>query len=392
MAAIKLFTLNKQTVSRIIAAIIGISLLSLGISFMRYALFGVDPMSCFNVGMAKRLNMSFGTWMVIICFIMLFGVFFADKKKIGFGTVYVMLLCGYTSDFFLWLIEQIPFLEFTMEYRIASLVLGLFFNFFGAAIYIESNMGLSPYDAVAIIISEKIKKEHWFRWIRIGTDALCVFGGFLTKSEIGVGTLITVVICGPCIAFFRKHLKKLKIFQVEQKDLIFNILKEASASVNVPVHEQAQILTAALTFSPALLEYCKTNACGCYNKTWTCPPACDSIQEQQKKILAYKNAFVFTTKHEIEDPLDYNGMTKGRERHTLLTAEIKKMLSNTPVYGAGSCTVCANCAFPKPCLFPEKQIGSIEAAGIDVTELSKAAGIKYNNGENTVTFFSMVLL
>jgi len=382
----------KHLIPRIIAAVIGISFLSLGISFMRYALFGVDPMSCFNVGMARRLDMSFGTWMVIICFIMLFGVFFADKKKIGFGTVYVMLLCGYTSDFFLWLINLIPFLEFTMEYRIAALVLGLFFNFFGAAVYIESNMGLSPYDAVAIIISEKIKKEHWFRWIRIGTDALCVLGGFLTKSEIGVGTLITVVICGPCIAFFRKHLKKFKIFQVEQKDLLTNILKEASASVNVPVLEQAQIPTTALVFSPALLEYCKTNACGCYNKSWTCPPACGSINEQQKKILAYKNAFVFTTKHEIEDPLDYDGMTKGKEHHALLTAEIKKVLGNAPVYGAGQCPVCKNCSFPEPCLFPEKQIGSIEAAGIDVTELSKTACLKYNNGENTVTFFSMVLL
>jgi uncharacterized membrane protein YczE/predicted metal-binding protein len=392
MIKIEKITSIKRLIPRIIAAIVGISLLSLGISFMRYALFGVDPMSCFNVGMARRLDISFGTWMVIICFIMLFGVFFSDKSKIGFGTVYVMLLCGYTSDFFLWLIELIPFLEFTMEYRIAALVLGLFFNFFGAAVYIESNMGLSPYDAVAIIISEKIKREHWFRWIRIGTDALCVFGGFLTKSDIGVGTLITVVICGPCIAFFRKHLKKFKIFQVEQSDLLTNILKEASASVNVPVHEQAQIPTTVLVFSPALLEYCKTNACGCYNKSWTCPPACGSINEQQKKILAHKNAFVFTTKHEIEDPLDHDGMTKGREHHALLTSEIKKMSGNFLVYGAGQCHVCENCSFPEPCLFIEKQIGSIEAAGIDVSELSKAAGVKYNNGENTVTFFSMLLL
>ena len=206
---------DKRLISRIILAVIGISLLALGISFMRYALFGVDPMSCFNVGMARQLGISFGTWMVIICFIMLFGVFFSDKSKIGFGTVYIMLLCGYTSDFFLWLINLVPFMEsFTIQIRIAALVIGLFVNFFGASIYIESNMGLSPYDAVAIIISEKIHKEHRFRWIRIGTDALCVFGGYLAKSDIGIGTLITVVLCGPCIAFFRNQLQKTKLFKM----------------------------------------------------------------------------------------------------------------------------------------------------------------------------------
>jgi len=195
-----------------------------------------------------------------------------------------------------------------------------------------------------------------------------------------------------------------------------NILKEASASVGVLVHEWAQLPSAALTFSPELLNYCKTNACGCYNKSWTCPPACDSTEEQQKKILSYKNVFVFTTKHEIEDSFDYEGMTRGRKLHSLLTSEVKKRLGGAPVYGAGNCPVCesgaakaaftakavltakeiltakTSCAFPKPCPFPEKQIGSIEAAGINVSELSKAADIAYSNGINTVTFFSMVLL
>ena len=173
---------------------------------------------------------------------------------------------------------------------------------------------------------------------------------------------------------------------------MIEFLDGVSETAGIPIHERARLATAALSFSPALLDYCKTNVCGCYNKSWTCPPACGSIHEQQKKILSFENALIFTTKHEIEDSFDYDGMNNGRKRHTLLTAEIKKMSGNAPVYGAGQCPVCDNCAFPKPCLFPEKQIGSIEAAGIDVTELSKASGIKYNNGWNTVTFFSMILM
>jgi len=69
-------------------------------------------------------------------------------------------------------------------------------------------MGLSPYDAVGIIIAEKIKRQNWFKWIRIGTDALCVIGGIITKSDVGVGTLVSVLLGGPLIALFRKLIKK----------------------------------------------------------------------------------------------------------------------------------------------------------------------------------------
>ena len=176
---------------------------------------------------------------------------------------------------------------------------------------------------------------------------------------------------------------------------MINILSDAAAAAGVPVHEWAAVPSNSLVFSLDLLNYCKMNTCGNYNKSWTCPSACESMEEQREKILLYKNVLVFTTKHELEDSFDCDGMSKGRELHTLLTVELKKRLKDVPVFGSGSCPVCkekdgtCSCAYPNPCPYPEKRIGSIEAAGINVTELSKAAGIKYNNGPNTITFFSM---
>ena len=172
---------------------------------------------------------------------------------------------------------------------------------------------------------------------------------------------------------------------------LMNTLSEASAKTGISIHEWAVIPSDKLVFSPDLLNYCKTNTCGFYNKSWSCPPACAGIEEQRQKILSYKNVLVFTTMFKLEDSFDYEGMTRGRELHTLLTMEIKNELGDSPVYGAGSCPVCALCAFPAPCSFPEKKIESLEAAGINVTELSKSAGIKYNNGADTVTFFTIVL-
>jgi len=182
------------------------------------------------------------------------------------------------------------------------------------------------------------------------------------------------------------------VSQREKEELIIETLTDAETVAGVRVHERAFLPSCELVFSSELLEYCKSNVCGNYNKSWTCPPACESMEEQRKKILSFENVFVFTTTHKLEDSFDYERMTLGRELHTSLTIEFKKRRGGVPVYGAGSCPVCDFCAFPSPCPFPEKKIGSIEAAGINVTELSKSAGIAYNNGPNTVTFFSMTLL
>ena len=205
---------KRKLIYRVIFAIVGITILAMGVSFMRYAVFGVDPITCLNIGIAKQIGISFGTWQLIMCFILLIGVFIFDRSKIGFGTVYIMVAAGYTSDFFLWLITRIQFLEiFSLEIRIVAFSIGLVFYYFGAAVYIETNMGLSPYDAVGIIIAEKIKRQNWFKWIRIGTDALCVIGGIITKSNVGIGTLVSVLLGGPLIALFRKLLININIIK-----------------------------------------------------------------------------------------------------------------------------------------------------------------------------------
>ena len=185
MIDIKIIGKNKKLFYRILYVIIGNTIICIGLTFMRYSSLGLDPITCLNTGVSKRIGMSFGTWVLIVNIIMLIGVFIFDRSKIGFGTLYNTVVIGYTSDILLWIINETPLFEsFSLQIRIISLVIGLPVLYFGAAVYIEANMGTAPYDAVAIIISEKIKRQNWFKWIRIGTDALCVIGGILTQSNV----------------------------------------------------------------------------------------------------------------------------------------------------------------------------------------------------------------
>jgi predicted metal-binding protein len=150
--------------------------------------------------------------------------------------------------------------------------------------------------------------------------------------------------------------------------------------------------TSELLFLPEVRKACEVNTCGSYGTNWGCPPGNGTLDELKQKITAFAKAFIFTTKYDLEDSFDIEGMSAAGEIHRVLTVEMQARFGKTnPVYGAGGCSVCKKCAYPAPCRFPDKAVSAVEAAGIAVGDLSKTAGVKYNNGEATVTFFSMIL-
>jgi predicted metal-binding protein len=156
--------------------------------------------------------------------------------------------------------------------------------------------------------------------------------------------------------------------------------------------EYAPVPTTELEFFAELRDACKQNTCGNYNKNWGCPPGNGEMPELKAKIISFSKALIFTTKYDLEDSYDFDGMEKAAEIHKSLTQEMQNRFGRTnPVFGAGCCTVCKECAYPAECRFPDKKVTAMEAAGIAVGDLSKKAGVKYNNGEATVTYFSMIL-
>lgn len=82
----------------------------------------------------------------------------------------------------------------------------------------------------------------------------------------------------------------------------------------------------ALTFSPEVRGMCAVNRCGCYGKTWACPPAVGTLEECRTQCEPYSHLLLFSCKYDLEDSFDFEGMTEAMLR------DLKKYLAALSPY------------------------------------------------------------
>ncbi|MGN0493010.1 MAG: DUF2284 domain-containing protein [Acutalibacteraceae bacterium] len=151
-------------------------------------------------------------------------------------------------------------------------------------------------------------------------------------------------------------------------------------------------------FHAELRAACEANSCGNYGKCHTCPPLVGTAEECIKKASAYKKIIVFQKIYTIEDSYDFYGMVEAQKQFCDVMYKVadtaRDIFENPFILGAGGCKICESCAATegKPCRFKEKALASLESYCIQVSELSALAGMKYINGQDTVTYFGSVFL
>jgi predicted metal-binding protein len=157
--------------------------------------------------------------------------------------------------------------------------------------------------------------------------------------------------------------------------------------------------TSKISFHEEFRKACERNACGKYNTNWMGPPAVGPIAELIERVKKYKQGLLFQTVHQVRSSFDFKGMMEGAQIHERvfreLLARIKKnyRFNEMLALNAGCCRVCDKCAYldDEPCRHPDQAVSSVEAYGIDVIGLEKAAGIPYYNGKNTVSYVGLIL-
>ena len=203
-------------VKRTVMMLLGILFISVCVGCYRLSGFGVDAFTCMNLGISGFIEMTFGTWQLIMNIFILIIVFFTVRKCIGAGTIVNMICVGYGADFICWAVRDVLHINMTLPLRIGALLLGCVFAGLGVAFYMVAEMGIAPYDSVALIIEKVPRKKIQFQYARVLSDVTCVVIGVVFclagKDDlfmiVGIGTVINAFFNGPLIQFFRKHVSE----------------------------------------------------------------------------------------------------------------------------------------------------------------------------------------
>ena len=169
---------------RIFMTVAGVLISGFSVGLFNFSLFGMDPFQVLAHGIWRHTTLGYGTFYTIVNLLMLVGIFLIDKSKIGLGTVINIFLLGYVVQFSSWLFNVwIP--EPLLLVRGIALMIGILVISFGSALYFTGDLGVSTYDAVALIMAEK--KIAKFHYCRMGTDLVCTLTGFLLGATVGGG-------------------------------------------------------------------------------------------------------------------------------------------------------------------------------------------------------------
>ena len=199
---------------RIFMSLAGVLICAVSVGIFKLAALGVDPFQSLMSGLEALIPIPFGTLYVLVNAVLLVFSLVFDRRNVGIATFINLFLLGYITQFTLQLLQllQLMFPAPSLFLRVVFLVVGIVVLCFGSSLYMTADLGVSTYDALAIVLSRKWKLGK-FQYCRIGADVTCVILGcgiFLlaggrfreVPTIAGIGTIVTAFFMGPLIQYF----------------------------------------------------------------------------------------------------------------------------------------------------------------------------------------------
>ena len=212
-------------IKKIIGVFVGTIILGLGIALFEVSSLGFDGLSCLVVSVQKLINTSYSIAYLLTNLLFFIIMIIFLRKQIGIGTVINYLLTGVFSDLFMYLFKIINLTHSELLLiNILYGLLGILFLALGIAIYANANLGVTPYDAMPLILTKYLKffnkpiKYHIAKKI---IDGLCILVGvvvgivYLKQNYIfGINTVLALILVGYIVSFSSNFINKY-IYQME---------------------------------------------------------------------------------------------------------------------------------------------------------------------------------
>lgn len=202
--------MNRIKLKRVLMSTFGVVICGISVGMFKHAELGVDPFQSLMSGLDAVIPIRFGTLYVITNLVLLCFALVFDRHKIGLATMINLILLGYIAEFSQGCCSAL-FPAIGIVGRFVLLLIAIVIMCLASAFYFTANMGVSTYDAVALIWSERQMRIP-FKYCRIICDLICVIigatlckaGGVNVLSVVGIGTIVTAFFMGPLIAYFNQ--------------------------------------------------------------------------------------------------------------------------------------------------------------------------------------------
>lgn len=199
--------IGKISLRRFLVMAAGIVLMSLGIALFKLSLMGNDPSSAMVMAVGDAVGLGFAPMLFIMNCLWFVSEFFFGRRLIGVGTFVNWFGVGTIASAFVRLISGCFTLPTAFFPRLLVMLCGVLVLSLACSMYQTADLGIAPYDALSLVMSEKLKKVPYF-WCRICTDAVCTLIAFLLGGIVGIGTLVCALGLGPFISFFDRHISR----------------------------------------------------------------------------------------------------------------------------------------------------------------------------------------
>ncbi|MDN3015557.1 YitT family protein [Paenibacillus sp. BSR1-1] len=179
--------------------VVGIFILTLGISFTIQSDLGTSPFDALLVGLSQNLGLTVGSWEIILAFILVgFNSLLKRQKPEVLGLL-TAFITGIGIDMWLFLLTNLitPELWYSkvVYFGIGLVVIGV-----GTATYLHTNFAPIPIDRLTLIIQELTRTTLFFSRTLIYLVFMIL--ALILNGPIGVGTLLTVCLGGLILNFF----------------------------------------------------------------------------------------------------------------------------------------------------------------------------------------------
>jgi uncharacterized protein len=190
---------------RLISFLLGLIILSLGISFTILSGFGTGAWDALSVGLANLSGLTVGTWTILVGVVLIFINALLLKTRPEFIAIITVLIIGYFIDF--WLLVIFP--NFSVEsilLQFITLLIGVLLMGFGIATYLQGKFAVVPIDRFMLAIQKRFKVSLGVAKT-IGEVTALIFA-FIVGGPIGIGTIIVTLSIGPMIQIFFPYLER----------------------------------------------------------------------------------------------------------------------------------------------------------------------------------------